>query len=117
MLHIAMFADETLLGDGLADLFTRDAHVHLERMHRVDDASVLQVLQERCPDVIVIAGDDRLDPIHVVRLLERVQASRCVRIILVHDDENTVNLYDRRQVTISRSHDVLNLIHRAPPVE
>ena len=114
MTRVLVFDGGTLLGDGLASILAGDAALHVDSIVYVDMATLLNTLQERRPDVIILTEESPLDAIRLLDLVEVMHTTERLRIMLIRYGDNTIDLYDKRQVMISQGYDVIDLIHSRP---
>jgi hypothetical protein len=114
MTRVVMFDGGTLLGAGLVSMLTEDEALQVESIAYVDMTTLLRALEDRRPDVIVLTEESPLDATRLLDLLSVIRTNDWLRIIQIHHDDNTIDLYDKRQVMISQSQEVFKLIHRRP---
>ena len=110
MTRVVMLDGGTLLGTGLVSILAEDKTLQVERIPDRDMPTLLHMLEERQPDVIVLTEESPLDATRLLDLLSVIRTNERLRIIHIHYDD-TLDLYDKRQVTISHSRDVFQLIH------
>jgi len=114
MTRVVMFDGGTLLGAGLVSMLAEDEALQVESITYVDMTTLLHALEDRRPDVIVLTEESPLDVTRLLDLLSVIQTKDWLRVMYIRHDDNTIDLYDKRQVMISQSQDVFNLIHRYP---
>jgi hypothetical protein len=111
MTRVVLLDGGTLLGAGLAEILAQDETLQVERISHVDMAGLLRVLNDRRPDVIVLTEESPLEVTRLLDLMEVIPTNDRLRVIIVRHHDNTVDLYDKRQVKILQSQDVFKLIH------
>jgi DNA-binding NarL/FixJ family response regulator len=111
MPHVILLDGNNILSAGLASLLTENQELQLEHLSQVDDVSILEAINRRQPDVIVITESDPYDLARILELLETAQPDSTWRIMIVRQDSNRIDLYDKRQVMINRRQDVIDLFN------
>jgi predicted glycosyltransferase len=111
MPYVILLDGNNILSAGLASLLTENQDLQLEHLTRVDDLSILETISRRQPDVIVITESDPYELARILELLETTQADSTWRIMIVRQDSNRIDLYDKRQVMINRRQDVIDLFN------
>jgi hypothetical protein len=114
MTRVVMLDGGTVFGAGLVSMLAEDEALEVERIAYVDMSTLLRALEDRRPDVIVLTEESPLDATRLLDLLSVIHPEERLRIIQIHHDDNTIDLYDKRQVMISQSQDVFKHIHYRP---
>jgi hypothetical protein len=109
--YVLLLDGNNILAAGLANLLTANQQLHFEHVTKVDDLSILDALNRRQPDVIVITEDDPYELTRILELLETTRPDSTWRIMIVRQDSNRIDLYDKRQVMISKRQDVIDLLN------
>jgi DNA-binding NarL/FixJ family response regulator len=111
MPYVLLVDGNNILSAGLASLLTEKQSLQLEHLTETDDLSILDAIERRQPDVIVITETFPDDVTHILRLLETAYPDSTWRIMIVHQKTNRIDLYDKRQVMINHRQDVLDLFN------
>ena len=111
MPYVILLDGNNILSAGLASLLTENQELQLEHITNIDDLSILETINRRQPDVIVITENDPYELARILELLETTQPDNTWRIMIVRQDSNRIDLYDKRQVMISRLQDVVDLFN------
>lgn len=111
MPYVLLVDGNNILSAGLASLLTENQSLQLEHLAEVDDLSILDAIERRQPDVIVITETDPDDVTRILRLLESTQPDSTWRIMIVRQKSNRIDLYDKRQVMINHRQDVIDLFN------
>ncbi len=115
MPYVMLLDGNNILSAGLAYLITENQELQLEHIADVDDLSILAAISRRQPDVIVITENDPYELTRILELLETARPDSAWRIMIVRQDTNRIDLYDKRQVMISRRQDVIDLFNDSQP--
>jgi DNA-binding NarL/FixJ family response regulator len=111
MPYVMLLDGNNILSAGLANLLTNNQEMQFEHISHVDDASILEAFGRRQPDVVVITESDPDDLTRILELLETTHPDGPWRIMIVRQDTNRIDLYDKRQVMINRRQDVIDLFN------
>jgi hypothetical protein len=109
MTYVMLLDGNHILSAGLANLLTDNQELQFEHIMQVDDASIIEAFGCRQPDVVVITESDPNDLTRILDLLETTQPDGTWRIMIVRQDTNRIDLYDKRQVMINQRQDVIVL--------
>ena len=111
MPYVMLLDGNNILSAGLANLITENQELQFEHVTKVDDVSIMDAINQRQPDVIVITESDPYELTRILELLETTRPDSTWRIMIVRQDSNRIDLYDKRQVMISRRQDVIDLFN------
>jgi DNA-binding NarL/FixJ family response regulator len=111
MPYAVLLDGNNILSAGLANLLTDHQELQFEHITQVDDANILAAFARRQPDVVVITESDPNDLTRILELLETTQPDAPWRIMIVRQDTNRIDLYDKRQVMINQRQDVIDLFN------
>ena len=113
MPYVMLLDGNNILSAGLANLITENQELQFEHVTKVDDISILMAINRRQPDVIVITEGDPYELTRILELLETTRPDSTWRIMIVRQDTNRIDLYDKRQVMINQRQDVIDLFHES----
>jgi hypothetical protein len=111
MPYVILLDGNNILSAGLTSLLIDNQDLQFEHILRVDETSILEALGRRQPDVIVITESDPTDLRRILDLLETTQPNGPWRIMIVRQDTNRIDVYDKRQVMINQRQDVIDLFN------
>jgi len=117
MPYVILLDGNNILSAGLASLLTENQELQLEHITDIDDLSILETINRRQPDVIVITESDPYELARILELLETTQPDNTWRIMIVRQDSNRIDLYDKRQVMINRRQDIIDLFNEPQRTE
>ena len=104
---------------GLADRLSQEPDLEVYRVTYMSESSFLGHLTRIQPDVILLNKDALLHPHQLRGLLASMPTQSPVRIIVLNDRNNVVDIYDslkQRQVVVTRFADLINCIRGAQRV-
>jgi hypothetical protein len=117
MPYVILLDGNNILSAGLASLLTENQELQLEHLTHVDDLNILETIGRRQPDVIVITESDPYELARILELLETTQPDSTWRIMIVRQDSNRIDVYDKRQVMINQRQDVIELFTESQRAE
>jgi hypothetical protein len=117
MPYVILLDGNNILSAGLDSLLTENQELQLEHLTHTDDLSILATIGRRKPDVIVITESDPYELARILELLETTQPDSPWHIMIVRQDSNRIDLYDKRQVMINRRQDVIDLFNEPQRTE
>jgi hypothetical protein len=115
MPYVMLLDGNNILSAGLANLLTDNQKMEFDHITRIDNASIIQAFGRRQPDVVVITESDPDDLTRILELLESTQPNGKWRIMIVRQDTNRIDVYDKRQVMINQRQDVIDLFNDSQP--
>ena len=111
MTYVVLLDGNNILSAGLANLITDNQELQFKHITQVDDASILEAFGRRQPDVVVITESDPNDLTRILELMETTHPDSSWRIMIVRQDTNRIDLYEKRQVMINQRQDVIDLFN------
>jgi hypothetical protein len=111
MTYVMLLDGNNILSAGLANLITDNQELQFEHITQVDNASILEAFGRRQPDVVVITESDPNDLTRILELLDATHPDSAWRIMIVRQDTNRIDLYEKRQVMINERQDVIDLFN------
>ena len=111
MPYVMLLDGNNILSAGLANLLTDNQEMEFEHITQIDNASILDAFGRRQPDVVVVTEGDPDDLTRILELLESAQSNGTWRIMIVRQDTNRIDVYDKRQVMINQRQDIIDLFN------
>ena len=100
----------TLLDEGVESLLSQETDLQVSGICYADDVSFLEDVSQARPDVILLNEDGPLDSVRIFELLNSLPGLASLRLIIVRPDDNTIDMYEKKQVVATHSDDLLHLI-------
>ena len=91
----------------------RDPEFDVSTVTCADPTTFLKDIDHAIPDVILLCEPDALDQTQTFELLQRIPAHEHLRVIVIRQDDNTLEVYDKRCLNLTHNTDLITLIkHR-----
>jgi DNA-binding NarL/FixJ family response regulator len=96
------------MGAGVETLLSSSGQLQVIGAAPRDEEDLVQNVWRYSPDVIILSNQSQLtDP---VRLLDLLKDYRSFRLIIVSEDDNTMEVYEKRQVTARQQSDLMTAV-------
>ena len=100
----------SLLEEGIQRLLAQEADLRVSGVMYTEEAVLLQDIARICPDVIVLNETGPLASAQAFEMLEAVANGGNLSVIVVRSDNNTIDVYEKRSTTVTKSGDLLALV-------
>jgi DNA-binding NarL/FixJ family response regulator len=109
MPHILILECELLLGAGLKSLLAEETTLNIRGISANNRVELLEQIVQLQPDVIVLdALSSLVEPGQLLTAFNTY--SKSLRLLAVNTNDNQVCIYDRRQILLTRAHDMIELM-------
>ena len=95
------------IGGVIGSLFLGNEQIHLIEARPADESELLQTVRDARPHIIVL--DDTLHE-YLSRLLEYMQQSDGLRVVVVSTDSNRVEVYHKQQYPVRQKSDLFAVL-------
>lgn len=109
MRRILIVENELLLGAGIEHLLTGEADLDVTGIAGADEAILLKEIKHFQPDVVIL--DRATCLIHPTKLLAQLQDYPHLRVIVISADDNTVQIFEKQQILVTRIRDLASLFY------
>lgn len=100
----------SVLSEGTAQILRHETDIEVTVLPYLDRETSLHHLLKQVPDIILLDGSGPLGPDDVLKLLSKQTTLLNVRIIYVHDDDNRIEVFQRRSIVATHSADLVTLV-------
>jgi chemotaxis response regulator CheB len=100
----------SVLDDGIHQLLHDVPALRVSSIIFTTEDAFLDTLSGVCPDVIVLNEDCPLSSMRIFELLENVTKPIALRVLVLRADDNTIDMYERKQTKATATNDLLALI-------
>jgi chemotaxis response regulator CheB len=106
--RVLVIDNHTIMGAGVEALLSNSKNLQIIGTTPQTEDDLVQDVWQFSPDVIILNYQSEItDP---VRLLSLLNHYRSFRLIVVSEDDNTMEIYEKRQVTASHRSDLATAV-------
>jgi DNA-binding NarL/FixJ family response regulator len=105
--RVLVVENGSLLDEGVKNLLRRKTALNVSGVTYTDEATLLKDISQLSPDVIVL---NEVDPSQAARLFALLTGAPAVRVIVTRLSDNAVKVYDKQEVRLTASADLVSLI-------
>ncbi len=105
--RVLVVENGSLLDEGVKSLLRRKTVLKVSGVTYADEATLLKDISQLSPDVIVL---NEVDPSQAARLFALLTGAPAVRVIVTRLSDNAVKVYDKQEVRLTASADLVSLI-------
>ena len=106
--RVLVVDNHSILGTGVEELLSNIDQLQIIGVNPADEVDLLQDIWQLVPDVIILS--DRSSIISPTQLLFQLKYYPSVRLIVVSEDENTLDIYDKRQIMTRQRADLTTAV-------
>ena len=106
--RVLVIDNRSIMGAGVETLLSNSGQLQVVGTTPQDEADLVASIWQLSPDVIILSSQAQLtDP---VRLLNLLKDYRSFRLIVVSEDDNTMEVYEKRQMTARQQSDLTTAV-------
>jgi len=105
--RVLLIKSGSLLDEGVESLLKDEVDLEVADATASDEATLLEDIARVHPDVILL---NEVDPLQATRILELLKSAPTVRVIVTRLSSNTVDVYDKQEVNLTESADLVSLL-------
>jgi len=92
-------------------LLAEEPNLQVSSITYIDDVTLLQEISHAQPDMVVLNEARLLDSVRTVELLMKILEDLTnSQVIVIRPDSNTIDIYEKREITAYEGCDLLALI-------
>lgn len=110
--RVLIIGDGSLFDEGLRHLLAGRTSLEVSTAAYSTDGAFLQQFEEQRPDVVVLFEGGPLSVKQVFDLVGDMPGLTTLRVITVMADTNTVEIYEKQQITAVQSNTLFSLIQQ-----
>lgn len=108
--RVLIIDNRSIMGAGVETLLSDTKHFQVIGTSPRDENDLVSDVWQYSPDVIIISSQSQLtDPARLMTLLKRY---RSFRLIVVSEDDNTMEVYEKRRVTARQRSDLATAVQQ-----
>lgn len=113
--RVLLIGDSSLPKEGVARLLMTELNLEVSNITYTDDTAFVEAIQRVQPEVVVLKETPLLGLARFFQLLRDVPFEPALRVIVLHVEDKTLDVYEKQRVVPTRSKDLINLIRRGSP--
>jgi hypothetical protein len=107
---VLIIGDASMFTSGLTAWLTCETTCQVSTICYDDEMLLQHTLIRTRPDVIVLSRAVPIEPALLLDLLMTSPELTNAQVVVVHPDDNTLEVYEKRQVAVTRGHDFITLV-------
>lgn len=108
MNRVLVAFNEILLGAGVLNLLSREGDLSVTKAQLEDQVGLLHEVERHHPDILIL--DETLRSKQLSELARIFQIYPDLRILVINPKENVVHVYEKHEIRVDRSADLLAAI-------
>lgn len=108
MKHVLIVTSELLLREGIANILSREVDIEVMSTNYVDENTLIREIDLHNPDVLIL--DERMEYTDLSYLFDLLIDYPKLRVMILNVIDNKVNVYDKAEIEVSRSYDLISAI-------
>lgn len=105
---VIVILSESLIGKGVESILSREMDLSVTSISFIDNATLNQQIERDQPDVVIL--DESLLSSEMPRLFNLFASYPNLRVMVLSVGENRINIYDRQEIQVSHSADLVSAI-------
>ena len=109
--RVIVVGASSLFEEGVTKLLAEEPNLQVSSITYIDDITLLQEISHAQPDMVVLNEARLLDSVRTVELLMKILEDLTnSQVIVIRPDSNTIDIYEKREITAYEGGDLLALI-------
>ena len=109
--RVIVVGASSLFEEGVTKLLAEEPNLQVSSITYIDDITLLQEISHAQPDMVVLNEARLLDSVRTVELLMKILEDLTnSQVIVIRPDSNTIDIYEKREITAYEGADLLALI-------
>ena len=110
MKRVLIVTSELLLREGIASLLSREVDIDVMSTNYIDELTLNHEIDQYNPDVVIL--DERMEYTDLTYLFNLLIDYPKLRVMVLNVINNKVNIYDKAEIEVSRSYDLISAIRQ-----
>jgi DNA-binding NarL/FixJ family response regulator len=106
--RVVVVLSDSLIGRGVESLLSREMDLSVTSIPFVDNGALISKIEELKPDVVIM--DESLIFRREVEFISLLRCYPKVRILVLSIQDNRINIYDREEIPVTQSTDLISAI-------
>lgn len=106
--RVLIVDNHTIMGAGVKKLLSNTGRLQIVNSTPLAETDLIHDVQLFMPDVIILSNRSQLTT--PIRLLSLLKNQNAFRLIVVSEDDNTIEVYDKQQIMAERETDLAKAV-------
>lgn len=102
----------SLFDDAVTSLLEHQGEIEVQTMDSQDKTLLFQEVSHLSPPTILVRGDGSWESARFCELAGALPTLTSLRVIVVHPDDNVIEVYERQRIIASQADDLIAIIKR-----
>jgi DNA-binding NarL/FixJ family response regulator len=111
---VLLIEDRPVLTEAVARLLLSELDLEVSGLTGTDERAFVEAVERLQPEVVVLIETPSLGPARLFQLLQALPVEQALRAIVVHQDNQPLDVFDRQRVMPAGSRDIVRLIAGSP---
>lgn len=111
--RVLIVAGGSLFDEGIKSLLRRERDLEVTSVSYTDDSAFSQEVLLKQPEVVILFEGGSLGVSRVFELIKEIPHLVAMRVITILSDSSTIEMYEKQQISASRSDTLLALIRHS----
>jgi chemotaxis response regulator CheB len=107
---VLLIGDSSVLTEAIAMWLMSELNLEVSGLTYTDERAFVDAVRRVRPEVVVLIETPSLDPARFYQLLHSLPFEQALRAIVVHQDNQPLDVFDRQRVMPTGSQDIVRLI-------
>lgn len=108
--RVLLIGDSSVLTEAIAMWLMSELNLEVSGLTYTDERAFVDAVRRVRPEVVVLIETPSLDPARFYQLLHSLPFEQALRAIVVHQDNQPLDVFDRQRVMPTGSQDIVRLI-------
>ena len=110
MKNVLIVVSQSYIGQGIESLLSRESDLKVDCTRFLDEGSLNVQIERYCPNVVIL--DDSLLSSELINLANLLMGYPKIRVLVLSVLDNRMSVYDRKEVIVSKSLDLVTAIRQ-----
>lgn len=106
--RVLVVDNHSILGASVEKLLSNSKQLQIAGIIPQSELALIEDIWRFMPDVIVLSGRSQLT--NPARLLSSLKNYRSFRLIVISENDNTIEVYEKRQITVKEQNDLMEMV-------
>jgi DNA-binding NarL/FixJ family response regulator len=110
--RVLVIESGSLFDDAVTSLLKQNGEIQVLTTDFKDNTTLFQEISQLSPEAILMNGDGAWEAARFCEMADALPALARLRVIVVHPDDNVIEVYERQRILASQTNDLIAIIKR-----